>query len=101
MVRNFQEKCREIYKRPGQIITRWINYLEKHQDKMQYTEYEKNKLMCGSGIIESGIRRIINLRFKNASTFWQKELVEKLYFLRAAVLSKRWNTVIENIRKST
>lgn len=93
------EKCRELYKRPGQIINRWINYLDKHQDKMQYVEYEKNKLMCGSGIIESGIRRIINLRFKNASTFWQKETVEKLYFLRAAVLSGRWNTLMGNLTK--
>lgn len=93
------KKCHEVYKRPGQMITRWISYLEKHQKRMQYAEYERNKLMCGSGIIESGIRRIINLRFKNASTFWQKERVEKLYFLRAAVLSKRWNIVMENITK--
>ena len=53
--------------------------------------------MCGSGIIESGIRRIINLRFKNASTFWKKETVEKLYFFRAALLSKRWDIVMDNI----
>jgi hypothetical protein len=53
--------------------------------------------MCGSGIIESGIRRIINLRFKNAATFWDKNTVEKLYCLRAALLSKRWDTFIRNI----
>ncbi len=90
-------KCREIYKRPCQLVNRWINYLEKHRDRMKYAEYERDKLMCGSGIIESGIRRIVNLRFKNASTFWEKETVEKLYFLRAAVLSKRWTTVMENM----
>jgi hypothetical protein len=91
------DECRKLFKRPSQLVTRWINYIEKHQDKTQYTTYEKQKLMCGSGIIESGIRRIINLRFKNAATFWDKNTVEKLYCLRAALLSKRWDTFIRNI----
>lgn len=91
------QQCRSIYKRPGKLVKRWINYLEKHQDKTQYANYQHNKLMCGSGIIESGVRRIINLRFKNAATFWKKEIVEKLYFLRAALLTKRWNILIDNL----
>lgn len=95
------EECKTVYKRPGDLVERWINYLDKHQDKTQYAVYEENKLMCGSGIIESGIRRIINLRFKNASTFWEKGTVEKLYFLRAALLSKRWDTVMINLSNST
>ena len=56
--------------------------------------------MRGSGIIESAIRRIINLRFKNASTFWLADNVEKLYFLRAALVAGRWNIVMDNIAKS-
>jgi len=91
--------CETIYKRPGKLIKRWMNYLTKHEARTQYADYKLNNLMCGSGIIESGIRRIINLRFKNTSTFWKKENVEKLYFLRAALLSKRWNIVMENISK--
>jgi hypothetical protein len=90
-------ECRKIFKRPGDLVNRWINYLQKHSDKTQYVDYESNGLMCGSGIIESAIRRIICLRFKNASTFWYKENVEKLYFLRAAILSKRWEIVIRNL----
>lgn len=53
--------------------------------------------MCGSGIIESAIRRIINLRFKNAATFWDKSTVEKLFCLRAALLARRWDNLIRNI----
>ena len=94
-------KCREIYKRPGQLVNRWINYLDKHQDKTQYVDYEEAKLMCGSGIVESGIRRIINLRFKNASTFWDKATVEKLFALRSAMLSGRWQILMNNIELST
>ena len=91
--------CRQIFKRPSDEVKRWLNYFEKHQDKTQYVDYEANKLMCGSGIIESGIRRVINLRFKNAGTFWTKEAVEKLFFLRAIFLSKRWNILFNNITK--
>lgn len=91
------DECRKIYKRPSDLVKRWINYLQKHSDKTQYVDYEANRLMCGSGIIESAIRRIICLRFKNASTFWYKENVEKLYFLRAAMLSKRWDIVMQNL----
>ncbi len=52
---------------------------------------------CGSGIIESGIRHVINLRFKNASAFWKKENVEGLYFLRGILLSFRWNIMMDNL----
>jgi len=91
------ETCHALFKRPGKIVNRWLNYLEKHQHRTRYAEFEKAKLMCGSGIIESAIRRVINLRFKNASTFWEKLVVEKLYFLRAALLAKRWDIVMENL----
>lgn len=91
------EECKKIYKRPSKIIKRWLNYLDKHNSKTQYAHYQSNNLMCGSGIIESAIRRIINLRFKNASTFWYPENVEKMFFLRAALLSKRWEIVIQNL----
>ena len=97
MVDQIIQICRKIFKRPNQLVKRWICYLEKHMGKTQYADYEKDKLMCGSGIIESGIRRIINLRFKNASTFWKKEVVEKLYLLRISLLSKRWNLLINNL----
>lgn len=89
--------CREIYKKPCKEVKRCINYLEKHQPRMQYATYDDQKLMCASGIVESAIRRIINLRFKNAATFWDKDCVEKLFFLRAAVLSNRWDNVIQRL----
>lgn len=53
--------------------------------------------MRGSGIVESAIRRVINLRFKNASTFWDEKTVEKMYFLRGALLSKKWDILMSNL----
>ena len=72
--------CKSLYKRPSKLIKRWMNYLDKHSNKTQYTDYQFNKLMCGSGIIESGIRRMINLKFKSPSIFWDENQVEKLFF---------------------
>ncbi|GJM01493.1 MAG: hypothetical protein DHS20C07_31720 [Methyloligella sp.] len=92
-------KCKELYKRPSSDVNCWITYLEKHIPRTQYTDYEINGLMCGSGIIESGIRRVINLRFKNAGTFWKEHVVEDLYFLRAILLAKRWDLMINNLAK--
>lgn len=94
-------ECGNIFKRPSKLVKRWIEYFFKHQHRTQYADFEKDNLMCGSGIIESGIRRIINLRFKNAATFWDKHTVEKLFCLRAAMLSKRWNILMNNIAQST
>lgn len=95
------EQCQKIYRRTSEEVKRWINYLAKHQDKTQYAVFEQDKLMCGSGIIESAIRRIINLRFKNAATFWDKARVERLFCLRAALLSKRWDNLINNLANAT
>jgi hypothetical protein len=92
--------CREIFKEPSQEINRWINYIEKHINRTQYTDFKERNLLCGSGIIESAIRRIINLKYKNASTFWDRTVVEKLYFFRATLLSNRWEILIQNLAKS-
>lgn len=92
------EQCKVIFKRQNDTVRRCIAYLDKHLSKTQYTDFKKLGLMCGSGIVESAIRRVINLRFKNAATFWYEKNVEKMYFLRAAVLSRRWETVIQNLQ---
>lgn len=92
-------QLRAIFRRPTELVERWINYLDKHQNRTQYADYEQDKLMCGSGLMESAVRRIINLRYKNASTFWLRDKVEKLYFLRGAFLANRWDTVLKNLEK--
>ena len=91
------EKCGELFKRPGKEIAQCIGYLDKNQHRMQYADNQTRKLMSGSGILESGIRRVINLRFKNASAFWNQSNVEGLYFLRGILLSFRWKILINNL----
>jgi hypothetical protein len=57
------EQCKAIFKRQNDTVRRCIAYLDKHLARTQYVDFKKLGLMCGSGIVESAIRRVINLRF--------------------------------------
>jgi len=56
------------------------------------------KLPIGSGAIESVIRRILNLRLKGNSIYWQDINAEAVFQLRAALLSGRWDEVLAHAR---
>lgn len=75
-------------------------YFYKNRNRIDYQRLREEKRPCGSGVIESGIRRIINLRFKCPSTFWYPENVEKLILMRSIVLSGRWDIMMENLTKT-
>jgi len=73
-----------------------FKYFKKNQNRIDYQSLRGCNRPCGSGIIESGIRRIINLRFKSPSTFWYPDNVEKLIFMRGVALSGRWEIMMNN-----
>ena len=74
-------------------------YFYKNRNRIDYQSLRKAKRPCGSGVVESGIRRIINLRFKCPSTFWYPENVEKLILMRGIALSGRWEIMMKNLSK--
>ena len=90
-----------LYKRVPKRVRTELTYFTNHLKRTQYADYQANGWYCGSGIIESAVRRIINLRFKNTSSFWLEPVVEKLYFLRGAILAKRWAIVMDNLTHNT
>lgn len=96
-IQSIVEQCDQYFTKPNPDIKRYIGYLDKNKDRMTYQLFRGQNLVCGSGVIESGIRRVINLRFKNASAFWNPKNVEMLYFLRATLLAFRWNILINNL----
>jgi len=55
----------------------------------------------GSGIVESAVRRVINLRFKGASIFWKVEHLEPLLFLRAIWKSGWWEDMCRGLIRNT
>ena len=77
-----------------------FQYFKNNEKRIDYQRFRDKNLLCGSGIIESGIRRIINLRFKSPSTFWYPDNVEKLILMRSIALSGRWEIMVKNINKS-
>jgi hypothetical protein len=78
-----------------------IAYLRKHGEagRLQYPTFRKLGLPMGSGAIESGIRRVINLRLKNNGMFWREEHAEEMLQVRAQVISKRWDERVKAMRQ--
>ena len=86
----------QLFTKKTKVIERDIHYFTKHKNRMQYAHFQQHKILLGSGIMESGIRRVINLRFKNSSSFWVQQNVEGLFFLRSSFLAGRWDNVMNN-----
>jgi len=79
-------------------LKKWQDYFKANQERMQFQSFEANNLPTGSGCIESTIRRVLNLRLKSAGSFWDKQMAERMIFLRAQVLTGRMSIIIKNLR---
>ena len=88
-------------KRISKALKTEIKYFEKNYDRMQYQIGRTLKWCCGSGMVESAVKRMINLRFKGASYFWKQGNLDGLFLLRCALLNDRWQNVITNVVKNT
>jgi hypothetical protein len=79
-----------------------IAYLDRHGEDghLEYATFRRRGLPLGSGAIESAIRRVINLRLKGNSIYWDEENAEAMLVLRGLVLSGRWNEVFAKITQS-
>lgn len=79
-----------------------IAYAGRHGEDghMDYALYRRRGLPMGSGAIESAIRRVINLRLKGNSVFWEEENAEGMLQIRGLALSGRWNTTFAKITAS-
>ena len=70
---------------PDEVIRTAIHYFQTHAARMQYETFRAAGLPIGSGSIESGVRRIVNLRLKGASLFWLPENAEEILDLRCQI----------------
>jgi hypothetical protein len=83
-------------------VWREIGYLTKHSEagRLRYNCFRYRGVPLGSGAIESTIRRVINLRLKGNSIYWTEDNAEAVFQLRAAVLSGRWEEIVEHTREA-
>jgi hypothetical protein len=79
-----------------------VDYLERHGrlGHLDYPKFRRRHLPVGSGAVESAIRRVINLRMKGNSIFWEEDNAEAMLVLRGLVLSRRWRKEFAKITES-
>ena len=78
--------------RIGKLLRRERNYFLRNAkaDRLNYAKAQAAKLPIGSGSIESGVRRVINLRLKGASIYWLEESANSMLLLRSFYKAGRW-----------
>src|SRR3989304_6116056 len=62
-----------------------------HLPHMHYKEIKDGNFPIGSGAVESGIRRVVNLRLKGPGIFWHEEIADAMLLLRSYYKAGRWN----------
>jgi len=85
----------------NKALDKWQSYFAGNAHRMQYEFFHRQGLPCGSGSVESAIRRVINLRLKAPGTFWTPAMGECFLFLRSQLLSGRWEVMLENLTTET
>src|SRR5205823_6905259 len=83
-------------------VWRELGYLSRHAaaGRLRYNCFRCRGVPLGSGAIESTIRRVINLRLKGTSIFWTEGNAEAVFQLRAAVVSGRWEEIVDHTREA-
>ena len=77
-----------------------IRYLEKHgaAGHLRYVTFRRRGIPCGSGAIESTIRRVINQRLKSNAMYWLEENAEGIFAIRALLLCDRYEETLARVR---
>lgn len=78
-----------------------IAYLQKHgaAGRLKYPTFRSLGLPLGSGAIESGIRRVVNMRLKGNAIYWRENNAEAMLQIRALVLTNRWDERLRELHK--
>ena len=82
--------------RNGRAQRKRFQYLAERIEKMRYGAFRRRGIPCGSGAIESAVRRIVNLRLKSPGIFWGHEMAEDVLHLRAQLLSGQWDVTMKS-----
>ena len=79
-----------------------IRYLQRHgsEGHLRFATFRRRGLPCGSGAIESTIRRVINLRLKSNAMYWLEENAEGVFAIRALIICDRWEETLSRVRQA-
>jgi hypothetical protein len=80
----------------SKIMKKLKSYFVANRDRMRYAANRAMKRPIGSGVIESAIRRVVNMRVKAPGSFWKLGFAETVIYLRAQLLYGRWESLADN-----
>jgi len=92
-----EELRSHCYGRNAKKLKKLANRFAANVERMRYAELRDHDLPCGTGAVESAVRRIVNLRLKGNSIFWEPANAEGLLHLRALYLSGCWEESMTRI----
>jgi hypothetical protein len=79
-------------KDPEAVQTQLDYFQEHHQHgRLDYARFRVNKLPVGSGVVESLIRQVVNLRLKSSGKFWLLDAAEAFLHARCQWAAHQWN----------
>jgi hypothetical protein len=96
--KGFQAHCAQWCK--GRSKTRvdkadkLLKYFENHEERMKCPLYRQKKVPCGSGMVESMRRQVVNLRLKGCGKFWKKEGAQAMLLMRSMLKTQRLETLM-------
>ena len=77
-------------------VRKAIGYFETNKDRMRYSDFRKQELFIGSGVVEAGCKTIANHRLKQSGMRWTVRGANAIIALRAFQLSGRWEEFWED-----
>jgi hypothetical protein len=83
-----KNKCQDI-----ESARKEYAYVKDHQEhgRLDYARFRTNQLPIGSGVIESLIRQVVNLRLKSSGKSWLLETAEGFLHARCQWAAHRWS----------
>jgi len=80
--------------RRGKEVGKGARYFRNNAERMRYADFRAAGIPCGSGGVESAVRRVVNLRMKGNSKYWLPEHAEGMLHLRAYLKADRWDELV-------
>jgi hypothetical protein len=68
-----------------------VTYFQNNRHRMRYPEFRAQGYQIGSGTIESGCKRVIGARLKQAGMIWTLQGARQVIKARAMFLSNEWD----------
>lgn len=72
-------------------VSRAITYFSNHIEKMDYHQYQKQKLPIGSGVVEAACKTLVKQRLSKSGSRWTRQTVDQVLMVRGLLLTQgRW-----------